>query len=72
MSANLTSVKEEYDVEGSNISNQLLEVLPLNTEQSIAIETSLSQNHTVITGPPGTGKSQVVTNLIVNLAWKGL
>lgn len=62
---------EKYSTEVPNTSNQLLEVLPLNTEQSSAIETSLSQNLTVITGPPGTGKSQVVTNLIVNLAWKG-
>lgn len=62
---------ERHEIEESNESIRLLEVLPLNTEQSNAIETSLSQNLTVITGPPGTGKSQVVTNLIVNLAWKG-
>lgn len=54
-----------------NTDNQLLEVLPLNSEQSASIKTALSQKLTVITGPPGTGKSQVVTNLIVNLAWKG-
>lgn len=62
---------EKLNIEEPDIDNQLLEVLPLNTEQSSAIKTSLSQNLTVITGPPGTGKSQVVTNLIVNLAWKG-
>jgi very-short-patch-repair endonuclease len=28
--------------------------------------------HTVVTGPPGTGKSQVVTNLLVNAAWRGM
>lgn len=50
---------------------EVLEVLPLNSEQSISIKKSLSNRLTVITGPPGTGKSQVVTNLIVNLAWKG-
>lgn len=56
----------------SDVSNgNLLEVLPLNTEQNESIKTALSQKHTVITGPPGTGKSQVVTDLIVNLAWKG-
>ena len=50
---------------------EVLEVLPLNTEQGMAIKKALSNRLTVITGPPGTGKSQVVTNLIVNLAWKG-
>ena len=50
---------------------EVLEVLPLNTEQGMSIKKALSNRLTVITGPPGTGKSQVVTNLIVNLAWKG-
>ena len=47
----------------------LLEVLPMNTEQRQAIQRSLSESLTIITGPPGTGKSQVVTNLLVNAAW---
>lgn len=50
---------------------EVLEVLPLNTEQGMSIKKALTNRLTVITGPPGTGKSQVVTNLIVNLAWKG-
>lgn len=49
---------------------QLLEVLPTNTEQRQAIQHSLSEPLTIITGPPGTGKSQVVTNLLVNAAWQ--
>lgn len=49
----------------------LLEVLPLNTEQREAVKRSLHQPLTVVTGPPGTGKSQVVTSLIVNAAWHG-
>ena len=55
------------------ISNQelsLLEVLPMNTEQRQAIHRSLTEPLTIITGPPGTGKSQVVTNLLVNAAWQ--
>ena len=31
----------------------------------------LSAPLTVVTGPPGTGKSQVVTSILVNLAWQG-
>lgn len=49
----------------------LLEVLPLNTEQRQAIRSAMTQKLTVITGPPGTGKSQVVTGLLVNAAWQG-
>lgn len=49
----------------------LLEVLPLNTEQRQAVQQALTNQLTVITGPPGTGKSQVVTSLLVNAAWQG-
>jgi len=49
----------------------LLEVLPLNTEQRQAVLNGFSNDLTVVTGPPGTGKSQVVTSLLVNAAWQG-
>lgn len=49
----------------------LLEVIPMNTEQRAAVVAALTQPHTVVTGPPGTGKSQVVTNLLINAAWRG-
>lgn len=49
----------------------LLEILPLNSEQRQAVRQSLSNPLTVITGPPGTGKSQVVTSLLINAAWRG-
>lgn len=50
----------------------LIEVLPMNTEQRMAVRAALSAQHTVVTGPPGTGKSQVVTNMLVNAAWRGM
>ncbi len=50
----------------------LIEVMPMNTEQRAAVRMVLSSAHTVVTGPPGTGKSQVVTNLLVNAAWRGM
>jgi len=50
----------------------LIEVLPMNTEQRAAVRAALSSPHTVVTGPPGTGKSQVVTNLLINAAWRGM
>jgi len=48
----------------------ILEVLPLNTEQRQAVVQGLSAPLTVVTGPPGTGKSQVVTSLLANIAWQ--
>jgi very-short-patch-repair endonuclease len=49
----------------------MLDVVPLNAEQRQAVRQGLSNPLTVITGPPGTGKSQVVTSLVVNAARQG-
>jgi len=56
-----------YEMAGPDI----LEVSPMNAEQSEAVARALNAPMTVITGPPGTGKSQLVTNLLVNAAWAG-
>jgi very-short-patch-repair endonuclease len=64
-------------VEGASIDSTtpgdqpLLEILPLNAEQRRAIVQGLNNKLTVVTGPPGTGKSQVVTSLLANAAWQG-
>lgn len=50
----------------------LIEVLSMNTEQRAAVRAALTIPHSVVTGPPGTGKSQVVTNMLVNAAWRGM
>jgi len=49
----------------------LIEVLQLNSEQRQAVRQALCNQLTVITGPPGTGKSQVVTSILINAAWQG-
>ena len=51
---------------------ELLEPLPLNSEQREAVEKSLTRPLTVITGPPGTGKSQVVSAILLNAARRGM
>lgn len=51
--------------------NALIEPIPLNSEQRDAVTRSLSQPLTVITGPPGTGKSQVVSSILINAAMQG-
>lgn len=46
----------------------IMEVVPLNSEQRQAVRQGLTDPLTVITGPPGTGKSQVVISLVANAA----
>ena len=48
-----------------------LEILPMNGEQRHAIELGLKAPLTVITGPPGTGKSQVIVDLLASAANAG-
>lgn len=50
---------------------ELLELLPLNQEQAAAGEAGLVEPLTVVTGPPGTGKSQVVIDLLASCALAG-
>lgn len=49
----------------------LVEPVQLNDEQRNAVERALREKLTVITGPPGTGKSQVVSALLANAAYRG-
>ncbi|WP_323757990.1 AAA domain-containing protein [Roseivirga sp.] len=50
---------------------RIIPITPLNQSQRKAIDLGLNQPLTVITGPPGTGKSQVVSNLIANIIYNG-
>ena len=62
----------DMDIEAAPLEDRpILEVLPLNTEQRQSVVQGLSAPLTVVTGPPGTGKSQVVTSLLANVAWQG-
>jgi hypothetical protein len=63
--------KQSPDAAPVAANHALLEPLPLNTEQREAIEHALTRPLTVITGPPGTGKSQVVSSLLINAAKLG-
>lgn len=46
-------------------------VRPLNGNQYRALQRALRDRLTVVTGPPGTGKSQVVVNLLANAVLSG-
>jgi very-short-patch-repair endonuclease len=54
-----------------SLESALIEPIPLNSEQRDAVQRALAQPLTVITGPPGTGKSQVVSSILVNAAMQG-
>jgi very-short-patch-repair endonuclease len=63
---------DDFDEPDEDVSDTpLIEILPLNSEQRAAVQSAMSKEVTVITGPPGTGKSQVVSAIISNAAWKG-
>jgi superfamily I DNA and/or RNA helicase len=50
---------------------ELIEVTQLNDEQRDAVKSAFNNTLSVITGPPGTGKSQVVINIIANAVARG-
>lgn len=45
--------------------------LPINHAQEAILNRTMSTNTTVVTGPPGTGKSQVVVDLVANARTHG-
>ncbi len=61
---------ENDDVERPE-TKQLFEIRPLNLKQEKALHSGLSSPLTVVTGPPGTGKSQIVVNLLANAVIAG-
>ena len=46
--------------------NPYIRITPLNESQKRALQLSFNQPLTVVTGPPGTGKTQLVLNIIAN------
>lgn len=46
--------------------SDLIQITPLNNNQKDSVRYAFNQQLTVITGPPGTGKTQVVLNILAN------
>jgi superfamily I DNA and/or RNA helicase len=61
-----TEVINSVDVNKTN----LFEVFELNDSQKAAVSSAFQNKMTVVTGPPGTGKSQVVASIIINAMLK--
>ena len=52
-------------------SGRTIEVASLNKEQRDAVDAAFEEALTVVTGPPGTGKSQIVVSLVANAYLRG-
>jgi very-short-patch-repair endonuclease len=61
ISNSVRSVSEETQHEAI-----VADIAPLNADQRLAAASLLTKDLTVVTGPPGTGKSQVVSSTIAN------
>lgn len=59
------------NVQAPTVPGALLEPLPLNSEQREAVQQAIAAPLTVVTGPPGTGKSQVLASIAVNAVHRG-
>lgn len=57
----------KYESESNNIP---FDFIPCNSEQHNALYEALNRPASKVTGPPGTGKSQVAVNLIANLVYR--
>jgi very-short-patch-repair endonuclease len=63
-------LENQYEMNPGILPLDFLE-MPSNYEQHEALKQALNLPTSKVTGPPGTGKSQVAVNLIANLAFNG-
>jgi len=70
-----TSLKHIFKIDSTEAINEneekpheaiVADVMPLNAEQREAVSSLLTKEISVVTGPPGTGKSQVVMETVAN------
>lgn len=73
LNTSLKSILQPNSIKLDEIRNRIkiIEIVPLNEFQKTATELSHKSSFTVITGPPGTGKSQVVVDLLASHALAG-
>ena len=73
---NLNQPSSHQDLAGGGLDDLLdvrdqFAVLPADYSQLVAIDAARSGQNLVIHGPPGTGKSQTIANIISTLVWEG-
>lgn len=62
---------EEYDIDHHDTANQIPLVMDADSSQHSAIVDVLEGKNVIIEGPPGTGKSQTISNIIAALLAEG-
>lgn len=55
----------------NTIEDEIINVVDMDDSQRHAIQTALNSKVSVVTGPPGTGKTQMIVNLLANALLKG-
>lgn len=56
---------------GDTSEDEILSVVDMDESQRHAIQKALNSKVSVITGPPGTGKTQMIVNLLANAVYQG-
>ena len=67
----LLSISADHEYPGPSVASDGVYITPVNEGQIAAAAAAASEPLTVVTGPPGTGKSQLVLNLIANAFLRG-
>ena len=68
----INSIEQQHSIiKNENSERDIITILQSNGSQLSVLKSALSNSLTVVTGPPGTGKSQVVVNILANIALKG-
>ncbi len=62
---------EEYDIDKNEIANRIPLVMDADSSQHSAIVDVMNGKNVVIEGPPGTGKSQTISNMVAALVSEG-
>lgn len=68
----LENAEFKNDVEGDQVQeDQLIRVVPMDENQQQAVAAILNNRVSVVTGPPGCGKTQLILNLMANALIRG-